>query len=216
MWVMTCAKNLDRKAAHVRATWAKRFDKVLYASDYENKTFPTIAINPGLGREHLTAKTMQTFDYIYKHHFHDADWFMKADDDTYVIAENLRYFLSGQNTSSPIYFGSHFRTRMPQGYMSGGAGYVISKEALRRYGARASGACAEDYGSEDKFFGFCMEKLGVKTGESRDVLNRTRFHCFTPGNHVHGKYVDWYYKFDKYGGQEVSYHGNRDAFSHNL
>ena len=58
----------------------------------------------------------------------------QADDDTYVIMENLRYFLSGENTSEPIYFGHHFKTIVKQGFYSGGGGYVLSKEALRRFG----------------------------------------------------------------------------------
>ena len=50
--------------------------------------------------------------------------------------ENLRYFLSGENTSEPIYFGHHFKTIVKQGYYSGGGGYVLSKEALRRFGEK--------------------------------------------------------------------------------
>lgn len=61
-----------------------------------------------------------------------ADWFLKADDDTYVIVENLRYFLSRQNTTNPVYFGHKFKRHVKEGYMSGGAGYVLSKEALDR------------------------------------------------------------------------------------
>ena len=57
---------------------------------------------------------------------HDADWFLKADDDTYVIMENLRYFLSKLNPSDPHYIGRMFTSYC--GYYNGGAGYVFSRE----------------------------------------------------------------------------------------
>ena len=31
-----------------------------------------------------------------------ADWFIKCDDDTYLIVENLRYFLSNENPTDPV------------------------------------------------------------------------------------------------------------------
>ena len=172
-------------------------------SDYENTSFPTVAVNVTHGREHLTAKTVAAFDYVHKHHFDDADWFMKADDDTYVIVENLRYFLSGHSPAEPVFFGHHFKPIVAQGYFSGGAGYVLSKEALRRFAGRKTGQCAEDHGDEDVQFGRCMEKLGVKTGDSRDSLGRSRFHCFAPETHLHGRYPDWYLQYDNYGAAKV-------------
>lgn len=52
---------------------------------------------------------------------------------SYVILENLRYMLMPYKPSDPIYFGCRFKPYVKQGYMSGGAGYVLSKEAVRRF-----------------------------------------------------------------------------------
>ena len=50
-----------------------------------------------------------------------------------MVVENLRYMLQPYNSSDPLYFGCKFKPYVSQGYMSGGAGYVLSKEALKRF-----------------------------------------------------------------------------------
>ena len=39
----------------------------------------------------------------------DGDWFLKADDDTYMIIENLKYMLHQYNSFYPWYFGCKFK-----------------------------------------------------------------------------------------------------------
>jgi len=196
---------LEIRAKVVRKTWAKRCNKWIFVSDETNASFPTIGFGTELGREHLTAKTMRAFDYIYEHHINDADWFLKADDDTYVIVENLRYLLSEHSPREPIYFGHLFKVLVKQGYFSGGAGYVLSREALERFGKRDKKLCVDDGGSEDVNFGKCMENLNVLSGDSRDRFGRSRFHCFSIQDTLGRHYMPWYYAYSKYNPDEVRF-----------
>ncbi|OWF35764.1 Glycoprotein-N-acetylgalactosamine 3-beta-galactosyltransferase 1 [Mizuhopecten yessoensis] len=222
-YIMTHPDNLDKKTIHVKNTWTKRCNKVLFISSVTNVTFPTVGVTDTEGRKHLTEKTMKAFEYIYEHHIDDADWFLKADDDTYVVLENLRHLLEPYSPNEPVYFGHHFKTLAKQGYHSGGAGYVLSKEALRRLVINGipSGKCTLQGSEEDVFLGRCMQYVGVRTGNSTDSLGRSRFHCFKPWTHLRGGYPEWYLRYDANGAQygqdsvsdyAISFHYVQPAF----
>ena len=181
---MTHVKNHETRARHANRTWVKRFDKHFFVSDAYSNGLSVMKLNLSAGREHLTAKTMQSYDIIYQRYLNDYDWFMKADDDTYVVVENLRLLLSTHSPEEPVFLGHHFPFPVKQGYLSGGAGYVLSREALKRFGGRQRGLCAADGGAEDVEMGRCMEKLGVKPGNSTDELGRSRFHPLPPEYHL--------------------------------
>ena len=66
--------------------------------------------------------------------------------------ENLLYFLGGYRAQSQLYLGHFFKKLIPRGYASGGAGYVISKPAVRKVvdeGPKFPVACPNDGEIED-------------------------------------------------------------------
>ncbi|XP_065353109.1 glycoprotein-N-acetylgalactosamine 3-beta-galactosyltransferase 1 [Cloeon dipterum] len=208
-WVMTNPANHKKKAKHVKATWGKRCNILLFMSSQNDTSLPAVALPVSEGRNNLWAKTKEAFKYVHQHYFDQADWFMKADDDTYVVVENLRYMLSPYNPSEALYFGCRFKPYVKQGYMSGGAGYVLSREALKRFvvdGIPNPKKCRQDHdGSEDVEMGKCLERVDVKAMDTRDSLGRGRFFPFVPEHHLipgHTNKDFWYWKYIYYPSEE--------------
>lgn len=200
-WVMTGPKNLEKKARHVKTTWSRHCNVVVFMSSVDDPDFPTVGLGTKEGRDQLYWKTIRAFHYAYEHHAHEADWFLKADDDTYVIVDNLRWVLANHSAEEPIYFGRRFKPYTKQGYMSGGAGYVLSKEALRRFvEGFKSKTCTHTTSVEDLAMGQCMEKMGVMAGDSRDSNLRETFHPFVPEQHLTAKFPKsfWYWSYCYY------------------
>ena len=88
-WVQTFLYNHDRKAIHVKATWAKRCDKLIFMSNHKNDSLGSIDLGIADGKQWLWNKTREAFKYVYENHKDEYDWVLKADDDTYLIMENL-------------------------------------------------------------------------------------------------------------------------------
>lgn len=93
--------------------------------------------------------------------------------------------------------------------MSGGAGYVLSKQAVIRFveeGIHDKEKCRQDAdGAEDVEIGKCLERVNVIAGDSRDSFGRGRFFPFVPEHHLIPGHVDknfWYWKYIYYDSKE--------------
>ncbi|KAH8291618.1 hypothetical protein KR018_007045 [Drosophila ironensis] len=186
-WVLTAPKNHKTRAVHVLRTWGKRCNKIYFMTSQEDDELPTVLLKKSDRYEVLWGRTKEAFSYLYEHMLDEADWFLKADDDTYVFVENMRYMLYPYSPSTPIFFGFNYKLlghpKSNESYMSGGSGYVLSREALRRFGEGVNepDKCwQKDTRSEDVEMGKCLINLGVRPGDSRDAHLRNRFYPVAP------------------------------------
>ncbi|GAB6030693.1 hypothetical protein CHUAL_007546 [Chamberlinius hualienensis] len=214
-WIMTQPNRHKERALAARATWGKRCTVLFFVStqtvnsslddgtNVDTLAPPeTVVYNGNESREILWGKTKLGFQHAYDNYFDKVDWFVKADDDTFLVMENLRLLLIDKDPAYPIYYGCKFKVIVkPNGYMSGGAGYVLSKEALKRFveiSLPNKTLCRqEDNGAEDAEIGKCLQNVGVEAGDSRDSEGFLRFFPFTPESHVvpHGIEPNlWYWK----------------------
>uniref|UniRef100_A0A1I8IXN8 N-acetylgalactosaminide beta-1,3-galactosyltransferase n=1 Tax=Macrostomum lignano TaxID=282301 RepID=A0A1I8IXN8_9PLAT len=160
--IITHPGNYATRATAVNNTWARRCNrhKTWMSLDYAEKNFD-----------------LDQFDFIFK-----------ADDDTFAVMENLRLILLPLNPDRPSFVGRKFKYSgdANKPYMSGGAGYALSRRALRTFLSAAVrnpklDPCQRQLRhSEDFMLGSCLKGLGVEFIDSRDSSGLERFHPLTP------------------------------------
>lgn len=95
------------------------------------------------GNDRFWGLSREAFRHAWNNYKDKVDWFLRVDDDTYanlnytnliahknllwnsiryVIVENMRYFLSGFDTSQPYWFGHKLKTDKNESYFSPGPG----------------------------------------------------------------------------------------------
>jgi hypothetical protein len=130
--ILTSPKNFLTRTQAINDTWAPRCDRYFFITEYPKnnmtseelrftKQVPIAPIKDIIpGYEHLTQKSVLAFLFAYENYFNDFDWFVKADDDTYLIVDHLKAFLSEQNSSEPVTFGYNFKVIVNDSLLSAG------------------------------------------------------------------------------------------------
>uniref|UniRef100_A0A913I6Y1 N-acetylgalactosaminide beta-1,3-galactosyltransferase n=1 Tax=Strongyloides stercoralis TaxID=6248 RepID=A0A913I6Y1_STRER len=185
--ILTSKNNHLARAIHQKNTWVKRCDNYIFGSGEENKALPAIKACHSDFYHNSFCKFRNTIKWAWKNNGDKYDWYIKLDDDSYVIMENLRAFLSKQNESIPEYHGLKRMDYPRQGdtkFAQGGAGYVMSKETVKllvEKGLDSSKYCSQmDTLPDDVEVARCLEKLGIKFNSSVDRKNKDLFNEEAP------------------------------------
>ncbi|KAJ2948900.1 hypothetical protein O0L34_g5832 [Tuta absoluta] len=204
-WVLTYPDHHNKTCKPIKDTWGKRCTKLLFMSTEYDPEIGTVKLDVKEGRSNLWPKARAAFKYVHQYYGDKYDWFLRADDDTYIVMENLRYLLADLNPKDPLYIGCRFKRYVTQGYMSGGAGVILSRAALKKLmiGFDNPNLCnlEEDLENDDVNLGICLNRMGVKALDSRDASHKGRFMVFMPQDHVSPRVKDksfWYWQYIYY------------------
>lgn len=171
----------------IKNTWGARCKKILFLINHETNLTDVISLKVNSSYQPTVE---DAYNYIYKNHFDDYDWFLKTDGDTYVVVENLRFLLYAYDPTQAISFGHResgtyiipsttasksFR------YYSEKAGYVLSKEAMRRLNEAfhtillGCGAYKKIKMRDDERIGICLDKANVVMAKNTDANGKKLF-----------------------------------------
>ena len=94
-FVMTHSGSHPTKVRAVLDTWGMRCDRLVVASNVTDAELGTIALKTPATYELLWDRLNETLHFIWERYQHENhDWYLKVDDDSYVIMENLKHFVS--------------------------------------------------------------------------------------------------------------------------
>lgn len=182
-WVMTNPDSHRSKAVAVNQTWGRHCDVLIFVSSKMEADLPILNVfaDGPESRELLWAKSKLAWTHIYEHYVDKMDWFMRADDDTYIVWAHLQDFLAKIDPEEPRHFGRLFLLggNKERSFYSGGPGIILSRGALQRLGKAALADPhlwgENDYTADDVALSEALLKVGVPTESSLDENQRQLF-----------------------------------------
>ncbi|XP_042872866.1 glycoprotein-N-acetylgalactosamine 3-beta-galactosyltransferase 1-like [Penaeus japonicus] len=187
--VVTSPGHHEDRARHLGAAWKHPrpptpCPQTFFLSSAAHPDLPNVILSNYSGYEDLWGKVLHGLRTVDPS---SAQWFLKADDDTFLLYPHLLDLLAEFDSSVPLLLGLPLvfkdeSRHLQVEYMSGGAGYILSSPAVRLLQKTLLQEChlpgLTSY--EDVNMGACMAALGVGTGDTRDSLGRARFLPYPP------------------------------------
>ncbi|XP_015914510.1 glycoprotein-N-acetylgalactosamine 3-beta-galactosyltransferase 1 [Parasteatoda tepidariorum] len=171
--------NSHKGADAVKSTWAKHCNVVTFFGRFVDNNIPVMKIPPVTSFEGFC----YAFTHIYQKYNGLYDWILIADDYTYAIVENLRYYVAPLNSSNSFYLG-HPVKDFSNLYNIGSAGIVLSRGSASLLSSvyanakdcinRNSPSWYFDQSLGKIFYGFSVHPV-----DTRDADLRGRFNPFS-------------------------------------
>lgn len=169
----------EKYAVTINDTYGKHCNHLrLFHQTYENKDFPVAKIKTKSAFG-LLCKSLLSIDEEKL----DFDWIMIATEDTFVIPENLRYFVAPMNSSIPYYLG-HAMRFWSQVYNWRDAGYALSKGTIQALKTKFPNQQSCESGGkywkmDDWYLAKHLAELGIRPVDTRDEQGKGRFNGYS-------------------------------------
>lgn len=156
---VTCVVFVEKLklAVSIQATWGERCNQLLFFSQHLSEPIIPV-INLGIKYTSSWQLLCEAMNYVWKNSDTNLlSWVIFVKDDTVVVTENLRYLVAPLNSEEPHYLG-HAVVLWGQAYNVAQAGFVLSRESLRRVVKKfdTSGKCTSGgkyWKKEDYYLG---------------------------------------------------------------
>jgi hypothetical protein len=132
--ILSCKHYLNTRVKWQRETWLSKVpqDSYVFLTGAIGSNEPNV-INMNLADSYETCP-QRYYQYIQQNTMSKYDWVVFAHDDTFIFPDHLKKLLEGLDHTRRQYVGRELN--WPIMYMSGGAGFVLSRSAyaaLREY-----------------------------------------------------------------------------------
>ncbi|XP_033243416.1 glycoprotein-N-acetylgalactosamine 3-beta-galactosyltransferase 1 [Drosophila miranda] len=202
--------NHPSTAKYVKRTWGRHCNVLLFVSgDIDDELEPYV---PGINETDNWTLVHRGLLHAFEAYKDEANWFLKVEDSSFVVLENLRYMIHSKKfvPTTPIYFGHELENVYAhKPFVFSRSGYVISHEALRRYVDLGRDPkddhCQHLEGfTEELELSRCLSHVGVTVVDSRDEDGNETFMPVPMSHHFLEGYdnISWlknltYHKVDK-------------------
>ena len=149
--VLTQQSYLPTRAKYLYETWGKEVDKLVFFVGEDCEVPPELGYLPIVKLEGIPdnvypplKKTFAVMEYMYNNYLNQFNWFIRADDDTYIRTRQLKELLGGMLPYEKVYLGRAGTGRkedferlylLPhERYCMGGPGIILSMASLRELG----------------------------------------------------------------------------------